>query len=444
MKSTLGLALTLGFAQCSTAQIKAVNSAEYALMSNTVEDLVIAKEEIDKAKLNPKTAELPKMYLVRADVYSRIAGAKGNELLNGLTDKAGLEATISMNKFFQSTLPKKEDDLETAIGLAGNSFAAAFNESTPYFNTHSDSINKLKSLKSSSVIIADTAGAKKYSQLIQSMEAKDSLRFNELCIYYGELVALYDKLDTSMSNNLANNKITKASLMETYAQVASLHTDKATRIRIIQGLVDQGNVVPALVEGLGRSYISMGDTAKAEACIRKALVTSNNDGAMFQVLVNHFVSIGKEKQLFNDVDKQIGIDPTSRLYYTRAFLYESQEKYDLAIADYKKSVELDEFNYDANFNLGLALMKYESRKLYDKRSAAQGAKRKLVEQELINLHIDAKKYLERALDNVDYSTADQINICKALKNACLEISDASGAEKYGQLVKSMEADAAGK
>jgi tetratricopeptide (TPR) repeat protein len=406
MKSTLGLALTLGFAQCSTAQIKAVNSAEYALMSNTVEDLVIAKEEIDKAKLNPKTAEMPKMYLVRADVYSRIAGAKGNELLNGLTDKAGLEATISMNKFFQSTLPKKDDDLETAIGLAGNSFAAAFNESTPYFNS------------------------------------KDSLRFNELCIYYGEFVALYDKLDTSMSNNLANNKITKASILETYAQVASLHTDKATRIKIIQGLVDQGNVVPALVEGLGRSYISIGDTAKAEACIRKALVTSNNDGAMFQVLVNHFVSIGKEKQLFNDVDKQIGIDPTSRLYYTRAFLYESQEKFDLAIADYKKAIELDEFNYDANFNLGLALMKYESRKLYDKRSSAQGAKRKLVEQELINLFTDAKKYLERALDNVDYSTADQINICKALKSACLEISDTIGADKYGQLVKSMEADAA--
>lgn len=374
-------------------------------MSNTVEDLVIAKEEIDKAKLNPKTAELPKMYLVRADVYSRIAGAKGNELLKGLTDKAGLEATMSMNKFFQSTLPKKDDDLETATGLAGNAFAAAFNESTPLFGT------------------------------------KD---FDQLCVYYGELIALYDKLDTSMTNNLANNKITKSSLMETYAQVASLHSDKNTKIKILQGLVDQGNVVPAVVEGLGRSYLSMGDTAKAEACIRQALVTSNNDGAMFQVLVNHFVSIGKEKQLFTDVDKQIGIDPTSRLYYTRAFLYESQEKYDLAIADYKKAIELDEFNYDANFNLGLALMKYESRKLYDKRSAAQGAKRKLVEQELINLFTDAKKYLERALDNVDYSTADQINICKALKSACLEINDAAGAEKYGQLVKSMEADAAGK
>ena len=405
MKSALGLAFTLGFAQCSTAQTKAVNSAEYALMSNTVEDLVIAKEEIDKAKLNPKTAELPKMYLVRADVYSRIARAKGNELLKGLTDKAGLEATICMNKFFQSNMPKKDDDLETATGLAGNSFAAAFNESTPLFGT------------------------------------KD---FDQLCVYYGELLALYDKLDTSMTNNLANNKITKASLMETYAQVASLHSDKATKIRILQGLVDQGNIVPAVVEGLSRSYISLGDTVKAEACIRQALAASNNDGAMFQVLVNHFVSIGKEKQLFNDVDRQIGIDPTSRLYYTRAFLYESQEKYDLAIADYRKAVELDEFNYDANFNLGLALMKYESRKIYEKLGKATGAKRKLIEQEQITLFTEAKKYLERALDNVNYSTTDQINICKALKSACLEINDKAGADKYAQLVKSMEESGDGK
>jgi len=106
-KTALGLSLTLGFAQCSTAQIKAVNSAEYALMSNSVEDLIIAKEEIDKAKINPKSAELPKMYLVRSDVYARLAGAKNNELLKGLTDQAGLEAMVSVRKFHESTLPKK-------------------------------------------------------------------------------------------------------------------------------------------------------------------------------------------------------------------------------------------------------------------------------------------------------------------------------------------------
>jgi tetratricopeptide (TPR) repeat protein len=398
-KTTLGIALTLGFAQCSTAQIKAVNSAEYALMSNTVEDLITAKEEIDKAKINPKSAELPKMYLVRSDVYARIAGAKNNELLQGLTNGAGLEAMVSIRKFHESTLPKKAEEKDNGIALAGNAFAAGYNEAIGFFATKS---------------------------------------YDTLCIYYSELIAVYGYLDTAMSSNLANNKITKESLTETYAQVASLHSDKATKISILQGLVDKGNTVPAVVEGLSKAYLSIGDTVKAENCIRTALAASNNDDAMFQVLVNFFVGIKQEQRLYADVDRQIGIEPNSRLYYTRAYLNENQAKYDAAIADYRKAVEMDEFNYDANFNLGLGLMKYESRKLYDKRSAAVGAKKKLVDEELKMLFMEAKKYLERALDNADYSTADQINICKALKSACLEIGDTAGAERYAALIKGME------
>ena len=398
-KTALGLSLTLGFAQCSTAQIKAVNSAEYALMSNSVEDLIIAKEEIDKAKINPKSAELPKMYLVRSDVYARLAGAKNNELLKGLTDQAGLEAMVSVRKFHESTLPKKAEERDNGTALAGNAFAAGYNEAIGYFATKS---------------------------------------YDTLCIYYAELIAVYGYLDTAMSNNLANNKITKASLTETYAQVATLHSDQKVKIAILQGLVDKGNVVPAVVEGLSKAYLVAADTVKAENCIRTALAASNNSDAMFQILVNFFVSIKQEQRLYNDVDSQLGIDPNSRLYYTRAYLNENQGRYDAAIADYRKAVELDEFNYDANFNLGLGLMKYESRKLYDKRSAAVGAKKKLVDEELKMLFTDAKKYLERALDNVDYSTADQINICKALKSACLEIGDTAGADKYTSLIKGME------
>lgn len=398
-KTTLGIALTLGFAQCSTAQIKAVNSAEYALMSNSVEDLITAKEEIDKAKINPKSAELPKMYLVRSDVYARIAGAKNNELLKGLTDGAGLEAMVSIRKFHESTMPKKAEEKENGTALAGNAFAAGYNEAISFFATKS---------------------------------------YDTLCIYYAELISMYGYLDTAMSNNLANNKITKASLTETYAQVATLHSDKSQKIAILQGLVDNGNTVPAIVEGLSKAYLTNGDTVKAENCIRTALVASNNSDGMFQVLVNFFVGIKQEQRLYADVDRQIGIEPNSRLYYTRAYLNENQAKYDAAIADYRKAVEMDEFNYDANFNLGLSLMKYESRKLYDKRSAAVGAKKKLVDEELKMLFTDAKKYLERALDNEDYSTTDQINICKALKSACLEIGDTAGADKYTSLIKGME------
>lgn len=416
-KSTLGIALTLGFAQCSTAQIKAVNSAEYALMSNSVEDLIIAKEEIDKAKINPKSAELPKMYLVRSDVYARLAGAKSNELLKGLTNAAGLEAMVSIRKFHESTLPKKAEEKENGTALAGNAFAAGYNEAIAFFATKN---------------------------------------YDSLCIYYGEMIGIFDYLDTAMSRNLANNKITKESLTETYAQVASMHSKWRQKVSILQSLINKGNSTPAIVEQLSKAYLigfdslfinSTGDTlkikvgvdtAKAENCIRTALSASNNSDAMFQVLVNFFVSVKQEQRLFADVDRQIGIEPNSRLYYTRAYLYENQSKYDNAIADYRKAVELDEFNYDANFNLGLSLMKYETRKLYDKRSAAVGAKKKLVDEEFKILYSEARKYLERALDNVDYSTADQINICKALKSACIELGDKAGEEKYAALIKGME------
>ena len=401
LKTGIGFCLVVFFTHC-VAQTKAVNSAEYALMSNTIEDLIIAKEEIDKAKLNPKTADAPKMWLIRATVYSRIAAAKNNLLLKGLTANAGLEASQAMNKFYASPISKKRDEIETAIGESGNAFAAAYNESSGLFST------------------------------------KD---YDLLCVYYVELLNLYGHLDTSMTNNLSNNKITHSSIIETYAQAASLHSDKQVKISILQGLVDKGMIIPAVIEGLYRSYLTVGDTINAETCIRKALLSSNNDGSIFQLLVNLYVILQRESMLFSDVNNQILIEPdNSRLYYTRAFLYESQKKYTEAIADYRKSVEIDEFNYDANFNLGLGLMKYESRNLYDKRSGTSGAKRKLIDEELKILFQEAKKYLERALDNTDYPIADQINICKTLKSACLEIGDAESVAKYTQLIKGMEED----
>jgi tetratricopeptide (TPR) repeat protein len=384
-------------------------------MSNSVEDLIIAKEEIDKAKINPKSAELPKMYLVRSEVYARLAGAKNNELLKGLTDQAGLEAMVSVRKFHESTLPKKAEDKDNGTIFAGNAFAAGYNEANGYFATKS---------------------------------------YDTLCIYYAELIAVYGYLDTAMSNNLANNKITKASLTETYAQVATLNSKYATRVTILQGLIDKGNVTPAIVESLSKIFLKGADslkisgkdtlkvfygqdTAKAENCIRTALAASNNSDAMFQILVNFFVSIKQEQRLFNDVDRQLGIDPNSRLYYTRAYLNENQGRYDAAIADYRKAVELDEFNYDANFNLGLGLMKYESRKLYDKRSAAVGAKKKLVDEEFKNLYLDAVKFLERARENNNYSDYDLLNICKALKSAYLELGNNAKVEELNRTISSM-------
>jgi len=71
-KITLGLAFAVGIIGSASAQMQAVNSAEYSLFSNSLDELISAKEQIDKAAVNPKTAQLPKMFVIKSMVYSRL------------------------------------------------------------------------------------------------------------------------------------------------------------------------------------------------------------------------------------------------------------------------------------------------------------------------------------------------------------------------------------
>jgi tetratricopeptide (TPR) repeat protein len=140
----------------------------------------------------------------------------------------------------------------------------------------------------------------------------------------------------------------------------------------------------------------------------------------------------------SDVNRQIETNPDSKWYYTRAYLNEQGGKYDACIADYQKAVELDEFNYDAQFNLGLSLMKYESKKYYDQMARANTAKLKELNAGLKALFGRAKSHLEKASENTAYGIADQINIYKALKQCAVEMGDKAAADAYDIQVKNLE------
>jgi Flp pilus assembly protein TadD len=64
---------------------------------------------------------------------------------------------------------------------------------------------------------------------------------------------------------------------------------------------------------------------------------------------------GKGEDALAKINKTIAADPTnSNLYAVRGSMYDQQKKTDLALADYRKSVELDPNNFDAQFNLGVS------------------------------------------------------------------------------------------
>jgi tetratricopeptide (TPR) repeat protein len=398
----LAACLISGIAQ---AQMSKVKSAFYAIegeKSNSAGDVLEGKNYIDEAYKDPKTANNNRMWLARAMVYSRVFNMRGNELLKEGSAGSGLKSGYSMMQFIKSADKKLADDIDVASLECATSFGVAFNESE------------------------ELLGEKKYDDLLE---------------YYKIIIFLYDemvKIDTATINSLEKQNIKRKFLVDRYANLAMVSTNPTVKKEILQSLIDQGSNSTVVFEAMSKFYMESGDTAGAEKVIRMGMERAPGDNSMFQVLVNYFVSINKVGRLMDDVNKQIETSPDSKWYYTRAYLNEQGGKYDACIEDYKKSIELDEFNYDAQFNLGLALMKYESKKYYDQMAKANASKMKELNAGLVALFGRARGHLEKASENSAYGINDQVNIYKALKQCAVEMGDKASAEAYSAQIKNLE------
>jgi tetratricopeptide (TPR) repeat protein len=259
-----------------------------------------------------------------------------------------------------------------------------------------------------------------------------------MVIYYQYLLDLYSRLDTGMINNLKGQKVERDFFVERIAFFALNNSSLENRKKIIEELVSKERPTPLMIESYSKELMSAGDTAGAYRVIKNALVKTNYDNDIFNVLVNYYLSINKEEKLMEEIQGQIQENPNSRIYWIRGYLNEKTQKYDEATADYRKSRELDEFNYDANWNLGVCLMKYETRKLLDGKSPSDPAAKAKLEQQRLMLFQDAKGFLEFALENPDYSKTELKDISKALRTCCLELNDSKCAGDYRDKIRELE------
>ena len=399
VKNLLAIAIiATGFASCS-AQMKNVKSAQFAIdgeKGNSAQDILEGKGYIDAAYADVKTSNNNRMWLYRAMVYSRVYNNRANELLKNESAKSGYTSGYSLMQYFKSPEKKLAEDEETAAMECAVSFGAMFNES------------------------GDLWAQSKYDELID---------------YYKIILFLYDKmavLDTATTNALQGQKVDRKSIVTTLAAVAGYTENTTLKKEIFLSLISEGSTIPMVYEGLSKVYMAAGDTVEAEKIVRKGLDAKPGDNSMFQILVNFYVATNRVHLLMNDVNKQIETNPDSRLYYTRGYLYDQQENMPLAMADYRKAIELDEFNYDACFNLGLAIMKYDTKAIYDQLSkpTTNSAKKKELKAQLNSTFGEARKYLEIAATSTTYSVQDQINIYKALKQCAEEQEDESAIKEY--------------
>ncbi len=407
----LFLGLPFILASACSAQNKAINTAEFSLSSNAVEELLTAKEEIDNAAVHEKTKNAARMYFVKGKVYCRIYEKRGNELIKPISAGSGLIAGQSFLEYYNHPDPKKSEFKEEADQELRNVFVATFYES----QTYADDFRKASDSKKKAMM-ADTLGN-----------------------YYQLMLDLFDRLDTATLNDFKGQGVERKYFVESLAFFAVSNSDLEKRKLILNNLVTKEKPTAAVVEALSKLYLESKDTVKAKEVIKAALVKSNNNNDIFTVLVNFYISLEKENELFADVDSQIKQNPTSKNYWIRGYLNEQKRDYPAAISDYRESKKLDEFNYDACWNLGVALYKFEYKNLNELKSkTANVDEKKKIDARLSQTLADAKINLQFAAENTNYKLNELKDIAKALRNVCLEMNDKNCAAEQRDKIRNYD------
>ncbi|MBQ3998842.1 MAG: tetratricopeptide repeat protein [Paludibacteraceae bacterium] len=130
-----------------------------------------------------------------------------------------------------------------------------------------------------------------------------------------------------------------------YAVQAELHQEAVALLAEIK----DGEIDPVFVNKLlFQEYLVIKDTAAGVAVLRDAIVRFPDDEWFVQSFVNVAIQTGREQEAVDYFTSLIERNPTDVLYYQkRGLMNELLERFDEAMADFDKAIELDPNNADA-------------------------------------------------------------------------------------------------
>lgn len=105
---------------------------------------------------------------------------------------------------------------------------------------------------------------------------------------------------------------------------------------------------------LVQSYIALNDMTNAEATLKKVFELYPDNKDVLLQLVDFYVRNNKLQEALSYINLAKSKDPNNHaLYWAEGVLYMKQEKYEEAVSDLMKSIELKPDLYDTQFNLGV-------------------------------------------------------------------------------------------
>lgn len=307
----------VGLATPALAQNSAVTNA---ILSQKAGQMDKALTSINEAIANDKTKDKAKTWFTRGEIY--------NQLLDPNTQALFAKYTKDMQP--GEALQKASESYNKALQLDGP--AGEFGKQVPA---------RLQNLYG----MAFNAGVQSYNAASKVDGAK------EKAVEYDKAIASY-KLASQLSPTDTTAVLYGAYAMEAKQDYAGA---KASYNQLLGMDVYKSKPAPvAVYTRLLQIARQENNPADAQKVLKEALVAYPNNKAFLIEDLNASMSGGNSEVALEKINKTIAADPTNaNLYAVRAGIYDQQKKSDLAQADYKKAIELDPKNFDAQYNMGI-------------------------------------------------------------------------------------------
>ena len=334
-----GALLGAAVAPSATAQTSAVTNAILNQRSGLLDK---ARIDIDKAVANEKTSGKAKTWYTRGEIYDAMASSP----IYGKNLQPGEGAQKAFESF------SKTIELDTKTGEFGKQAVAKMdNLYGQFFN---DAVNSYN--------------AKDYDKAVASYKLASQVRPQDTT------AVLYSAYASEAKQDYAAAKASYGQLLSMNYKSVTLYT------RLLQMAKLQK------------------DDAEAAKVLKQALSAYPTNKAFMLEDLNVSLSSGKGVDALEKINKSIAADPgNSNLYAVRGSMYDQQKKGDLALSDYRKAVELDPNNFDAQFNLGV----YNYNKAAEAYTRASKMDLKTYQASGKKFEVEGKKYFESSVPHFE-------------------------------------------
>ncbi|HOW10216.1 MAG TPA: tetratricopeptide repeat protein [Bacteroidales bacterium] len=148
---------------------------------------------------------------------------------------------------------------------------------------------------------------------------------------------------------------------------------------------------------ISQSYMALGDTAKAEALLKSLPDKFPGDKNITLQLIDLYIKAGKNDEALKNLAIAKADDPDNySLWFAEGIIYLNTEKYDEAIADLTKSIELKSDMYDSQYGLGAAYINKASDMFVKANDIMDVNKYNAAIEEAMGVFSKALPYMEKA------------------------------------------------